>query len=232
MNQALARRRSGFQSDTTDALPARCWSKERRDQQPGRLLATTGKMPILLFFALLTVSGARVVAQEQPDAESYRKDGLTHEGDVSRGMKLFNEERRLGCARCHSVDRGASKAGPDLFAAGDAFGRRDLVEAILNPSATIAPGYGTVTVETKSGAVVMGTLQQKTDAVIQLMAQTEDSYRLGARTSKSNQEIRYHSCQQGFMSCSPARSYRIDFLPTRASSSVMPKVPKRNPRNQ
>jgi len=35
-----------------------------------------------------------------------------------------------------------------------------------------------VTVETKSGAVVMGTLQQKTDAVIQLMAQTEDSYRL------------------------------------------------------
>jgi len=43
------------------------------------------------------------------------------------------------------------KAGPDLFAVGDKFGRRDLVDAVLMPSATIAPGYGTVVVETKAG---------------------------------------------------------------------------------
>jgi putative heme-binding domain-containing protein len=67
------------------------------------------------------------------------------------------------------VDGSASKAGPDLFAAGDAFGRRDLIEAVLNPSSTIAPGYGTVTVETKSGASFIGTLKQKTESKIELM---------------------------------------------------------------
>ena len=46
-------------------------------------------------------------------------------------------------ANCHSVDGSASKAGPNLFAAGDAFGRRELVDAVLKPSATIAPGTGT-----------------------------------------------------------------------------------------
>jgi putative heme-binding domain-containing protein len=109
------------------------------------------------------------MAQQQPDRESYRKYALTHEGKAPRGRALFNEDQRLGCARCHSVDGSASKAGPDLFAAGDAFGRRDLVDAILAPSTRIAPGYGTIIIETKSGAVFMGTLKRKNDAVTELM---------------------------------------------------------------
>lgn len=76
---------------------------------------------------------------------------MTHEGDVARGKRLFNDEQKLLCAKCHSVDGSAGKAGPDLIAAGDAFGRRDLVAAVLEPSATIAPGYGVVIVETKKG---------------------------------------------------------------------------------
>lgn len=101
--------------------------------------------------------------------EAYRKYALTHEGDVTRGMKLFKEEQRLACSNCHSVDGRASKAGPDLFAAGDAFGRRDLVEAVLLPSAKISPGYGTTIVETKTGAGFAGVLKQTTGAGVQLM---------------------------------------------------------------
>ena len=94
---------------------------------------------------------------------------MTHQGDATRGMKLFFDEQRLLCAKCHSVDGSASKAGPDLFAAGDAFGRRDLVESVLQPSATIAPGYATTIVETKAGEVYQGILKQATDAGLQLM---------------------------------------------------------------
>ena len=86
-----------------------------------------------------------------PGLDSYRKHALTHEGDVTRGARLFADEQKLGCAKCHSIDGHASKAGPDLFAVGDKFGRRDLVDAVLAPSATISPGYGTVIVETKAG---------------------------------------------------------------------------------
>ncbi len=67
------------------------------------------------------------------------------------------------------MDGHGSKAGPDLFAVGDKFGRRDLVDAVLVPSATISPGYGTVIVQTKAGEEYQGVLKQATDAGVQLM---------------------------------------------------------------
>lgn len=78
---------------------------------------------------------------------------------MARGAKLFADEQRLGCSKCPSIDGGAGKAGPDLFAVGDKFGRCDLVDAVLVPSATISPGYGTVIVETKAGGEFQGVLK-------------------------------------------------------------------------
>lgn len=104
-----------------------------------------------------------------PSLDAYRKHALTHEGDVARGAKLFADEQRLACAKCHSIDGTASKAGPDLFAVGDKFGRRDLVDALLLPSATISPGYGTLIIETKAGDQFQGILKQANDRGLQLM---------------------------------------------------------------
>ena len=86
-----------------------------------------------------------------------------------RGAKLFADEQKLACAKCHSVDGRASKAGPDLFAVGDKFGRSDLVDAVLMPSAIITTGYGTTIVETKDGEEYQGVLKQTTDAGVQVM---------------------------------------------------------------
>ena len=131
------------------------------------------------FLLTLTLIGStpppgRAQAQPGPGArvsslDEYRKYSLTHEGDIARGAKLFADEQKLACAKCHSIDGKASKAGPDLFAVGDKFGRRDLVDAILLPSATISPGYGLVIVETKAGDEYQGVLKQSTGAGIQLM---------------------------------------------------------------
>jgi putative heme-binding domain-containing protein len=112
-----------------------------------------------------------VQAQEAsvPNLDAFRRHALIREGDAARGAKLFADETRLACAKCHSIDGTASKAGPDLLAVGDKFGRRDLVDAVLMPSATIAPGYGTVVVETKAGLQYQGVLKQATDQGIQLM---------------------------------------------------------------
>jgi putative heme-binding domain-containing protein len=101
--------------------------------------------------------------------DSYRKYALTHDGDAARGASLFADEQKLGCSKCHSIDGHAAKAGPDLFAVGDKFGRRDIVDAILTPSATISVGYGTVIVETKQGAEYQGILKQSNDTGVQLM---------------------------------------------------------------
>lgn len=121
-----------------------------------------------LFLAIESSLQLSALAQA-PNPDAYRKFALTHSGDVERGRKLFHEDTRLLCAKCHSIDGSASKAGPDLFTAGDVFGRRDLVDAILQPSATIAPGYGTVIVETRAGAIYQGVLKQANDTGVQLM---------------------------------------------------------------
>jgi len=90
-------------------------------------------------------------ASAQPIKEDYRHQAMIREGDAARGKALFSDEQRTGCSRCPSVDGSASKAGPDLFAVGDKFGRREIIESVLSSSATIAVGYSATTVETKSG---------------------------------------------------------------------------------
>lgn len=123
----------------------------------------------LLFLAIpgFLVPQAAVRARS-PDVESYRKFALTRQGDVERGKSLFNDPESI-CGSCHSVNGSASKAGPNLSAADDAFGRRDLVDAVLTPFATTAPGYGAVFVKTKAGDTCQGVLKQKTGTELELM---------------------------------------------------------------
>jgi putative heme-binding domain-containing protein len=126
-------------------------------------------LPLSLLAAVAGNLHVPALAQAPPSPDAYSKFALTREGNAQRGKTLFNDEQRLLCSKCHSVDGTGNKAGPDLFAVGDAFGRRELVQAILQPSATIAPGYGTTIVELKSGALHQGVLKQSTDATVQLM---------------------------------------------------------------
>ncbi len=128
------------------------------------------------FLCLVFCGGLELAAGAQAQTtgqttspEGYRRHALTRDGDAQRGKVLFMEDQRLGCANCHSTDGSASKAGPDLFAVGDKFGRRELVDAVLTPSAVISPGYGTVIIETKDGEAYQGVLKQSTDSEVQLM---------------------------------------------------------------
>lgn len=165
------------------ALPGRsgppAQGLDRHSKKPCTLVHRLKTVHLSRLFLLLLVLGGNAVrvagqspAQKPsrpPTLDAYRKHAHTREGDIARGARLFADEQRLACSKCHSVDGSATKAGPDLFAAGDKFGRRDLVDAVLAPSTTIAPGYGTVIVETKDDEEFQGTLKQSTATELQLM---------------------------------------------------------------
>jgi len=119
---------------------------------------------------LLSAFALTCAAQNKaPDKRAYVDFAMQNDGDASRGKKLFADENRLACSKCHTVDGTASKAGPDLAFVGDKFPRRELIRAVLEPSAAIAVGYGTTIVETKSGDEFQGIIKQATDAWIELM---------------------------------------------------------------
>ena len=114
------------------------------------------------------------------------KFAMVHEGNAVRGRLLFADEQKLGCVKCHTIDGSGTKAGPDLSTVGDKFARRDLIQAVLAPSATIADGYGTTRVETKTGDEFVGVLKQVTDRWIELIG--ADAHRIRIATADIKQQ--------------------------------------------
>ncbi|HEY0549882.1 MAG TPA: PQQ-dependent sugar dehydrogenase, partial [Verrucomicrobiae bacterium] len=88
------------------------------------------------------------------------------------------------CAKCHSVDGRNGKAGPDLLAVGDKFPRRELIRAVLEPSAEIAVGYGTTIVETKLGEEFQGVVKQSTADALELIGTDGKRVRIAASEIK------------------------------------------------
>jgi putative heme-binding domain-containing protein len=111
----------------------------------------------------------------------YQDFALGRDGNPARGRDLFFNEQRTACGKCHSVDGTSSKAGPDLFAAGDKFPRRELIRAVLEPSASIAVGYGTTIVETKSGEEFHGIVKATTVDALDLVGGDGRHVRIDAR---------------------------------------------------
>jgi putative heme-binding domain-containing protein len=110
----------------------------------------------LLLCAVFLFSGAGY-AQDAAAPDTYRTFALKHDGNVGRGREVFS---KAACVLCHTVDGKGGRAGPDLFAVGDTTGRGEIINAILEPSATIAVGYGATIVEMKSGETFYGIIKE------------------------------------------------------------------------
>jgi putative heme-binding domain-containing protein len=79
-------------------------------------------------------------------------------GNAESGRKLFREKIQTECLRCHKAEIGNSEVGPDLTHIGATRDRNSLLESIVLPSKTIAPGFETVVLTLANGDIVAGTL--------------------------------------------------------------------------
>lgn len=97
--------------------------------------------------------------QEKLAQQKQRLDQLAAflpKGDAQRGAKLFNNEKKSKCTTCHLKGEKGVRLGPDLTWIGAIRSERDLLEAIVFPSASIARYHEVVIVVTKSGKVLSG----------------------------------------------------------------------------
>ena len=99
----------------------------------------------------------------------YRDFALSHQGEAARGKALFADLQKIACTKCHTVDGTGSHAGPDLFAIGDKFPREELIHSVLEPSSTIAVGYGSTRITTKADDDFQGIVKQVTGDWIEMM---------------------------------------------------------------
>lgn len=114
--------------------------------------------------SLLEARSARLATATATQRYAFALQG----GNRSRGRKLFNEHPVLACVRCHMVGGEGGAAGPALDGIGRTQSREYLLEAIVAPNTTIAPGYDAVFVTRRDGTTVMGSIAGEDDAGLTL----------------------------------------------------------------
>lgn len=119
---------------------------------------------------------APVLKRIEVDAEGMRvrmeqwAPALTG-GDVVRGRAVFLGPK-AGCTACHTIQGQGGRVGPDLSRIGSIRSRRDLLEAVVFPSATFARGFEPVLIRTRGGAVLDGIVARETaDAIVLFTAE-------------------------------------------------------------
>jgi len=89
-------------------------------------------------------------------------------GNARAGARIFWGQPVMACIRCHTAGGGGGDAGPSLATIGKRMTREQLLEAVVKPNATIAPGFDSVVVTLKKGGVVGGTVAEETATSLRL----------------------------------------------------------------
>jgi quinoprotein glucose dehydrogenase len=108
-------------------------------------------------------------------------------GDAKRGELTFQTHGTAQCARCHRVgpdDKAGGEAGPNLAGIGKAHDRKYLLESLVAPGATVAPGFGVVSLTLNNGGSLGGVLLAESPESYDLLAGT-DTWRVKKSDVKS-----------------------------------------------
>ena len=135
-------------------------SKRAREPAGRRAAAAAGEIP-----GVGPGTGEALLASLNVDAANRRSgsESLLESlagGDVRRGQVVFNSQK-AACVTCHAIGYIGGRIGPDLTRIGQVRSERDLLEAILFPSASFARSYEPVIVTTTSGDIHSGVLRSE-----------------------------------------------------------------------
>ncbi|RRQ47618.1 heme-binding protein [Maribacter algicola] len=87
-------------------------------------------------------------------ADSYLE--TLYGGNRWNGRDVFNSNPTAQCVRCHAVNGSGGEVGPPLDNIANILTREQILEALIEPSARLAPGYGTVNLTLTDGQMVSG----------------------------------------------------------------------------
>lgn len=106
-------------------------------------------------------------------------------GDHRAGRKVFHNFEATRCTRCHSLNNSGGNAGPVLNGVGKRLSSEKILESLIEPSAVIAEGFGTTTVEMKGGDLFAGVITKDQDGAVTLVDINGKSHQLAWDKIKS-----------------------------------------------
>jgi len=103
----------------------------------------------------------QIIKVQSPDSLKAMYAGSLLGGDSDRGARIFYSNQTAQCIRCHAYGDYGGSAGPRLNGVASRLTREQILESLIEPSARIAPGFGTVSLELTNGKKINGILQQE-----------------------------------------------------------------------
>ncbi len=120
--------------------------------------------------AIAKVAIPTYVTKPRKLVKAWQMEELTGQLDKVGSGRNFERGRDAfiagQCIKCHRMGDVGGGAGPDLTAVSSRFSRRDILEAILEPSKVISEQYQNLTVTTLAGKTVTGRLVDESPAGI------------------------------------------------------------------
>lgn len=111
---------------------------------------------------------------EQQRARVDELLALVSQGDFKRGQVVFNSQK-AACSTCHAMGYVGGDIGPDLTKIGSIRTERDLLEAIVFPSASFVRSFEPVTVTTIAGKTYNGTVRRDSSDEVVLALNAKDT---------------------------------------------------------
>ncbi len=99
-------------------------------------------------------------------------------GDARRGQAVFNSAK-AACVSCHEIGYIGGHVGPDLTRIGEIRSERDLLEAIVFPSASFVRSFEPLAVATKDGKIHNGIPRRDIPEEILLATGPNEEVRIG-----------------------------------------------------
>lgn len=116
-------------------------------------------------------------SEEEQTAQLEKMLATLPEGDVRRGHEVFMS-KKAACQSCHKLGYGGGRLGPDLTNIARVRNRRDLLEALMFPSASIVRGYEPVSAELNDGRVISGIITSESGEEIVLSQDAQKTHHI------------------------------------------------------
>jgi quinoprotein glucose dehydrogenase len=75
-------------------------------------------------------------------------------GDAERGRQVVNYNSAAQCLRCHMIEGTGGHAAPGLAGVANRYDRKGLLASLIDPNASVAPGFGPVSAMPAMGTVL------------------------------------------------------------------------------
>jgi putative heme-binding domain-containing protein len=119
---------------------------------------------------VMSLSSTKLDAAEAViELEAAAQPGQVRSADAQKGRDLFfdltNQKR---CAVCHQLGSNGTAVGPDLAAGARSKSAQQLLRDIVEPGASVAPGYEQIAVATNDAEQVAGIRKDETKEYVRL----------------------------------------------------------------